>query len=284
VLSLGNGAREFMLLLPDADAAKAWQTGTGATAEILRELAADAYLYAVDKQGLRRRGQTHLVKLDATVKPNQTIKLARIEYDGNWDPEPGGWRRLAALLNNRDKVRLVVDAVRPGGGRQAGDLSGYNVAHLTGTGAFTLDAASRAALKQFVEGGGTLIVDAAGGAGAFAAAAEAQLREMFPQRAANLDEPIPIEHPLFAGAAISPADIQYRSFARGRLGNLNRAQLRGIEINGRVAVIFSREDLSVGLVGHPVDGIVGYSPETATRLMSRMVTFSASSARPAASK
>ena len=31
-------------------------------------------------------------------------------------------------------------------------------------------------------------------------------------------------------------------------------------INGRLAVIFSAEDLTVGMVGHPVDGIVGYSP------------------------
>jgi hypothetical protein len=275
VLSLGNGAREFLLLLPDADAARAWQSRSAGSAQAAWELAADVYLYAVDKQGLRRRGQTHLVTLDARVKPKQTIRLARIEYDGNWDPEPAGWRRLTALLNNEEKVRLVVEAVRAGN-----DLAGYAVAHLTGTGAFAFDAPARAALTRFVEGGGTIIVDAAGGAGGFAAAAEAELRAIFPQGAASLSEPIPIQHPLFSGAAISMPDIQYRSFARGRLGNLNRPQLRGIEVNGRLAVIFSREDLSVGLVGQPVDGIIGYSPETATRLMSRLVTFAANAAPP----
>jgi hypothetical protein len=33
-----------------------------------------------------------------------------------------------------------------------------------------------------------------------------------------------------------------------------------MEIGNRLAVIFSGEDLSVGLVGQPVDGIVGYMP------------------------
>jgi len=36
-------------------------------------------------------------------------------------------------------------------------------------------------------------------------------------------------------------------------------------------VIYSREDLSVGLVGQAVDGIVGYSPATATSLMTRIL-------------
>ena len=61
-------------------------------------------------------------------------------------------------------------------------------------------------------------------------------------------------------------------------------QLRGIEINGRLAVIFSKEDLSVGLVGQAVDGIVGYTPETATRLMTRIVKFASGGGRPPATK
>jgi hypothetical protein len=36
-------------------------------------------------------------------------------------------------------------------------------------------------------------------------------------------------------------------------------------------VYFSREDLSAGLVGEPVDGIVGYDPNTATHLMAAML-------------
>ena len=40
-----------------------------------------------------------------------------------------------------------------------------------------------------------------------------------------------------------------------------------------VGQIYSKEDLSVGLVGQPVDGIIGYDPPTATTLMSKVLMY-----------
>ena len=40
---------------------------------------------------------------------------------------------------------------------------------------------------------------------------------------------------------------------------------------GRGVVVFSTEDLSVGLVGQPVDGIRGYTPEVATEIVLRLL-------------
>ena len=40
-----------------------------------------------------------------------------------------------------------------------------------------------------------------------------------------------------------------------------------MKLKDRLAVIYSPEDLSVGLVGQPIDGIVGYEPRTAAALM-----------------
>ena len=45
------------------------------------------------------------------------------------------------------------------------------------------------------------------------------------------------------------------------------------EINGRLAVIYSREDLSAGMVGETIDGIIGYTPDTATALMTRIILY-----------
>ena len=42
---------------------------------------------------------------------------------------------------------------------------------------------------------------------------------------------------------------------------------------GRFGVFYSREDLSTGLVGQSVDGIYGYEPATATRLMRAMLLY-----------
>ena len=56
------------------------------------------------------------------------------------------------------------------------------------------------------------------------------------------------------------------------LGPLAKAfQLRGLTVNGHLGVVFSGQDLSVGLVGQPVDGIVGYTPDQATTLVRRLI-------------
>jgi hypothetical protein len=256
LLGLSNGARELMLLFPTADPAKGWQTQAflGPDREPLSQLTTNIFLYAVDKQNLRFKGDTYLVKVKGKKSAANTIKVARLQYSGNWDPEPGGWRRLNAVMQNEHQTALEVKTVKLGEKK----LAGFKIAHATGTGRFTLNAAAREEIKKFVEGGGTLIVDAAGGNGEFATAAETELVGIFPG-AKNTLKLLPISHPLFSsGNKIE--EVEYRPFARKSLGNIRTPRLRGMELNNRLAVIFSGEDLSVGLVGQPVDGIVGYVP------------------------
>jgi hypothetical protein len=260
LLGLSNGARELMLLFPTADPAKGWQTQSfmGPDREPLSQLTTNLFLYAVDKQNLRYKGDTFLVKAREKNSPSKTIRIARVQYSGNWDPEPGGWRRLNTLLQNERQTSLDVHAVKLGEKK----LFGYKIAHITGTGRFVLNAAARDEIRKFVEGGGTLVIDAAGGNGEFATAAETELVAIFPG-SKNALKLLPISHPLYSsGNKIE--EVEYRPFARRLLGNIHMPRLRGMEINNRLAVIFSGEDLSVGLVGQPVDGIVGYMPQRVT--------------------
>ncbi len=56
--------------------------------------------------------------------------------------------------------------------------------------------------------------------------------------------------------------------------------MKGITINGRLAVFYSREDLSAGLVGEQIDGIVGYDPSSAVALMTNLVLYASGNAAP----
>jgi hypothetical protein len=330
---LSNGSRELMILMT-TDPPRIWQTPYDGRLEPYA-LGADILLYSFDKKGLRNRNVTYTIRPDPKVVPTRSMKLARLSYPGNWDPEPGGWRRMSALLRNRDKIDLQVEPVALGEGKlcqpppeapridpkelrqralkrvpqdqisaaiAAGETqriealirdqsakieaeeaaraaatrgrnSAYAVAHLTGTTKFGFSPAMVKELKDFVTGGGVLIVDCAGGSSEFAESVQGALEgALGAQVAAELRSPLPVENPLFKG--LDGKDL-YRAYAKSRLGSTKSPRLRGAKVGGKMAIFYSPEDLSTGMVGQEVDGVVGYTPEVATELVERMLVGAA---------
>jgi hypothetical protein len=169
------------------------------------------------------------------------------------------------VLHNRNSVDLSVKTAMLG----KNVLEGSKLAHLTGTGKLVLSDPQQLELTKFVQSGGTLLVDAAGGNTEFAESAKQLLQKLF-TAGQPLPEPLPSTDPLFKTAGPNQ-HVGYRQFGRAVLGGIKTPQLIAIKINGRNAVYFSREDLSAGLVGESVDGIIGYDPATATDIVSDIV-------------
>ena len=276
IQGINNGCRELMILL-NRDPAKNWQVQAfmGPDREPWAQAIANIFLYSVSKQNLRYKGETYIVK-PGKLAPERTVNVARLQYASNWDPEPGGWRRLSAVMHNTFGTGLKVTPVKLGEGKLTSD---YKVAHLTGTGRLVLPEKARDEIKKFVEGGGTLIIDAAGGSSEFGIDAQTMVLAMFGGQTAQLAA----DHAIYkAGFPIS--EVEYRPWARKFLGNIRAPRLRAVMVNNRPGVILSAEDLSVGLVGHPVDGITGYIPAQykgadgrvrsgATELMANAILF-----------
>jgi len=196
--------------------------------------------------------------------------MARIQYQGNWNPEPAGWKRLAAILLNSGKLKLDIDTVELG----KGDLSGYRFAHLTGTAAVKFSQPELDAIKAYVNGGGTLLIDAAGGSDDFAAAITDELRTLFPAELAGQQDIPLLDKTDLLYTTGGDLKVEYRRFTR-RIGKYAEQwhvpHLRAITVNHRNAIYFSDEDLSAGLVGATADGINGYEPESAVELTARIL-------------
>ena len=272
VEAISNGVRQLLILIPQADAGKAWQMQDDKSKAELFELGANLVLYAVDRQNLRFRGERFYVPDDPKLATKYDVTVARLKYAGNWDPEPGGWRRFNNVMRQSQATAVSIRTVELG----KGDLAGIKIAHLTGTDDMKLAEQQREALRKFVEQGGTLVIDAAGGSSRFAASAEQELAQLFPA-----DKPVVIADDHAICDALAYGTPMFRAFARKVVGRNNKPLLQGITIKGRLAVIYSREDLSAGLVGQAVDGIVGYEPVAASVLMAGIVNHVAQIAPPA---
>jgi hypothetical protein len=103
------------------------------------------------------------------------------------------------------------------------------------------------------------------------------MEAIFGADAKGLSEALPQGSALYSsgGKAI---EIGWRTYAKAQLGSLKGGRLRGVKIKDRLAVIYSPEDLSVGLVGQPIDGIVGYEPQTASALMANALVLASKGA------
>ncbi len=88
------------------------------------------------------------------------------------------------------------------------------------------------------------------------------------------EAPLSLSGPIL-GSEPKLSRVEYRGFARSIVGSLRTPRIRAIDINGRPAVFFSAEDLSVGMVGMQIDGIYGYDPASATALMEKLVSYAA---------
>ena len=264
VLELSNGVRKLMVLMPDYDPSRAWQARADTNREVAFQLGASIFLYAVDKKNMQNKGQTYIVKPDPKIQTVRQIKVARLDIGDNPDPEPAGWARLAAIMHNVDKIDLKTELVKPD------KLRDFKIADLTGTGRLQLSAAQRENIRKFVTGGGTLIVDAAGGDELFADSVAVELGDIFPRQKLAV---LPPDHPAYTQPQVKITQVGWREFAIDKLASRKDPKIEGVRVGNRIGVFFSRHDISAGLVGEPVDGIFGYDSATATKLMQAMLLY-----------
>ena len=147
----------------------------------------------------------------------------------------------------------------------------YPVAAITGTDSFTLSDRQSDALRKYIADGGTLIADAAGSSGDFAASVEKLILPLIPD--ARL-VPIPFADPVYLKGPHRIDQVAYRRATTSRMGAAkNQPRLLGLRDGGRYAVIFSRDDLTAGLCEYEYLSLRGYKPQDAVRLMTNILWY-----------
>jgi hypothetical protein len=234
------------------------------------ELGAALYFYASGMGSLRSKLQP--LAVDAgNGSPSRTIELARIDYSGNADPEPGAWARMAKLAKANFKTQVNLSTVK------FADLDAKKtpLAHLTGTNKVTFTAEDAAALKKYLDAGGLVFMDAAGGDADFAVSCQELIKMVYPDTTLTA---LPPDHPIYTGAM--PDGVKIENFEFRKYGNLKlhrrvtTPDIETIEINGKQKILFSSWDICSGFLGTNTWGILGYAPATSEALGRNLLLYS----------
>jgi hypothetical protein len=236
------------------------------------ELAANLYILATDKGILRPRGVLPW-PLERKFTPKAAIDIVRLRHKANWDPEPLAWQRQAILMGNRYGIKLNI--------REPIDITDLDarkcaIAVCTGTEELELSAKEAKAFGDFFAQGGTLIVDAAGGAKAFAASVQKQILPLVQGGVTSTlslkllqDGPAPLDK------------LTYRRDFALLVGPSSLPRISGVYRNEKLAVVFTPDDLTEALSACQAYGIRGLAPQCAhavvTNLLARIADIAAPS-------
>ena len=270
LMRVGNGTRPLLVYSP-GDVSRTWvgwRTHDSRTDPDL-ELGLNLFVAAAGTGDFRNRLDSPYLG-PSSIAPAGTVPVQRLTYaGGRCDPEPGAWTRFARWFALQTSLAMDVRPTAIGDV----DLNAGPVAVLTGNAGVDFSKVDLHPLQAFVQAGGTLLVDAAGGNAAFAQAVHEQL---LPQAFGGAtSEELPAAHPILAGVGDCMTPLpkpRLRTFATQQLGGGAPPGVQYLSY-GSGTVIVSDLDLTTALLDSHTYGILGYTPDYANALYKNAILF-----------
>jgi hypothetical protein len=284
-----NGIRP-LVIHADEDLPKAWELNQTGTHSDDFKIAENIFMYLSDKGKLRKRGSFTWPDPVTLTAPRMAIKIVRLKWGGNWNPEPLGLERFSRMFSDDQRIDLQVDDK----GVAVADVgkTGAKLAIISGVGAIKLGDADIEALKSFVAGGGYVLAEAAGGNKDFYDSMENILGKVYGAGAirslASTAEVYNLKIPDGKLEERDPVNkekwitkMYYRSKSGLRAGPRSGAALRAVMMDGKPMIFFSHEDISnAGTVAYQCYDVDGYDPGdgvegSAYRVLRNLVIYAA---------
>ncbi len=262
---VSNGVRLLWVNSP-VDLGAVWQRDNVHIIPAWRT-AANLFFYATSKSSFARKfPDLHVPRGKKTIR---NLNVVQIRYKGNWNPEPGAWPRMAKLeaWKAQTAVKLSTNKIS---GLNAGQTP---LAVITGTAALSVSAAQRKALRDYMNSGGLLFADSAGGKAAFTDSFLTLARQLYPSHAL---QHVPPDSSLYTGKNAGGANalpVRYRKFFTITNGLHPKPRLLGVKVKGKWVLIFSQDDVTSGYLGTHQWGNVGYAPKSAQALGRNIIAY-----------
>ncbi len=252
------------------DLSCAWERNRPSEEREEFEFGANIAAYATGRERLQPRLEQRASQEITPLVPAApgAFTFAQAMYSGQWNPHPGSGPKLLRFLN--EEAGLPVAAEQVNIPLTDPNLHNYPFLYMTGLHGFVLTEPETTALADYLQRGGVLFADAAGGQEAFDGSFRAMLRDVLDD--SRLEE-IPPDSPIY-DMAFDVRRVTYTAAVREQSPHLEVFTLYGAKVNGRWAVIYSPYDIGCALDGFSAYGIRGLVTDDAFRAATNIVLYS----------
>ncbi len=196
----------------------------------------------------------------ATDATRDQLVLGQIVHNGDWDPTPHGVPNLLKTIDQ--STTLHVQFKRVPVDPEKSDIFSFPILLLIGQRDFQFGEPTRKRLREYLDHGGTLIVDDAIGSSEFDAAFRREIKAIYPEKELKA---LPPDGPMFK-YIFDESHVQLAPLAQQIYPGVNTPQIEAIEVDGQYPVIYSPLSMSAGWEQLPRAYNKGYADDDALKL------------------
>ncbi len=267
---VSDGTR-LLAVVCERDISATWQRKRYSSGGVDFRLGVNFLFYATGANALQSRMRPVFIGKDRAAK--YSAKVAWVRHGGNWSTQPYALNYLAQKLRAENRVSLDVTV---GAALTADALAGHKLAWMSGSDKFVLKENQLDALEKYLDGGGTLFVNAVGGSREFRRSAELMLERLFEGK------------DVFRGGASSNSPLMTGKCGKFRgpiIGDLKRTKawvkvspeagspLIAYQYAGRIMAIYAPNGIHDTLDGHTAHGAKSYMPKSARDIAANVVLY-----------
>lgn len=213
--------------------------------------------------------------IDFKMLAGRNLHFPKLSHSGGSDDAPNAWRKLQNEVQAATGLRIKVEKKMISPVKE--QLAEHPFVFMHGRGDFRFSAEERKAIKRYLELGGFIFADSICSSQEFTDAFRREFNQIFAE--IELTQ-LPKDHPMFndelygwplhEGVILRKPDPAAPNGVRERV---MLPQLEALEVEGRLAVIFSPYDISCALENANITQCEGYSRVDAIKIGTNVILY-----------